>query len=141
MHRRIAESNLYLNLSADRQRPFDPSGSERQFDAKGRAFARTALDDNRPSMLRDDPPRDGKSESGAPEIAAASLIDAVEAIKDFVLLCLGDPDAAIAHSNHGVVSLLFERQVHRSWGRSVFERVVQKDIGDTPQGGLIAQDG
>ena len=92
-------------------------------------------------MLQDDPPCNGKSESGASESAAAGLIDAVEALEDFILLCLGDSDAAIAHGNHCILSLLFERQVDCSWGRSVFERVIQKDVDDTPQGGLIAQDG
>src|SRR5579863_694205 len=91
-------------------------------------------------MLRDDPACNGQPESGTSKGSAPGLIDAIEALEDFVLLRFGNSDAAILHGNHRVLAALFQTQLHGSGGRSVFEGVVEKNVDHTPQRGLVTQD-
>ncbi len=81
---------------------------ERERDFKGAAFARSRFESGGSFMEFGDVFDNGQTEARSPKLAAALLVNPVEALKDSVGMFRADSDAEVAHRDDGLLILLSE---------------------------------
>src|ERR1700723_101159 len=77
------------------------------FNPEYRSISRFALYGDRSLVQLDDPLRDGQTQAGATERAAAGFIDAVEALEDPRLILRSNSNPRIFHAHDGATAFLF----------------------------------
>src|ERR1700758_3496347 len=108
---------METSLREQRSRHID--SDQWKFDLKLGALAWPALNQDGTAMLRYDPVGNGQAKSNASLLPAASLVDAVEAFEDSLLLVGSDSHSRILNCDESRFFSNFERQANGSRRRSV----------------------
>ena len=112
-----------LEVGADRHRP----GGGRQAQRERRTLARPRVHLHRTVVVLQDVAHDGEAEPGATGLAAARLVDAVEALEHALEVACRDADAAVAHRDADLRAVGGCEDVDARAGIGVLHRVVEQD--------------
>ena len=91
-------------------------------------------------MLLHDPEGNGEAQTCSSQIPAPGLVGAIETFKDSGLILRGNADTGVDHLEHGLVASFLQRETDSSRHECVFNRVVEQDIQQLVQCGLVARD-
>src|SRR5580704_1341682 len=102
------------------------SRSNGDTEVKARSFPDSALNPEASTVSLHDVPRDRKAQAGATSFTGTRGVYPVEALKNSLLLCLGDSNTRVGDGDHDVAIRAGRRDVDFSAGGRILQGVVEK---------------